>query len=170
MRKYEFTGEEKKHYGLILKQIRRISDGEIGGWIEKEENLSHGGNAWVYKDALVFEDAKICEDAKIYGNAWVYGNAKICEDAKIYGEADINGGNIIKNSDYIVFKNNLTSGRYYTYNFTNDIWIIGCFSGDTESLKGRLKENGNDLQKIEYNMAIEYVNKLKEIKLDKVNN
>jgi hypothetical protein len=35
MKKYEFTGEEKECYGFTLKQIRRISDGEIGGWIEK---------------------------------------------------------------------------------------------------------------------------------------
>ena len=69
MRKYEFTGETKIFYGKILRRIRAVRDfenvhtGDSGGWIEKEENLDHNGNAWVY------------------GDAWVYGNARVCGDA-----------------------------------------------------------------------------------------
>ena len=37
-----------------------IKIGDLGGWIEKEENLSHEGNAWV------------CGDAEVYGNAEVF--------------------------------------------------------------------------------------------------
>ena len=48
-RKYEFTGETKNG----LRQIRRISNGVVGGWIEKESNLSHENDAWVYGDAWV---------------------------------------------------------------------------------------------------------------------
>lgn len=54
MKKYEFTGETKEFFGTTLQQIRAVRDfgsihsGDIGGWIEKEENLDHDGNAWVY--------------------------------------------------------------------------------------------------------------------------
>jgi hypothetical protein len=113
-----------------------VKIGELGGWVKSEQNLSHTGNAWVSGDARVFGDS-----ARISGNA-----------------------RIIQNSDYTVFKNNLTSQRYYTYIFTNDFWVIGCFKGNTDELKKHLEKNGNELQKIEYNMAIEYVQKLKEIK------
>ena len=43
--KYKFTGETKKYFGRTLQQIvcvtafASIAAGEVGGWIEKEENL-----------------------------------------------------------------------------------------------------------------------------------
>lgn len=45
MKKYEFTGEVKLWFGRTLHQIRacvsfgEVKAGEVGGWIEKEENL-----------------------------------------------------------------------------------------------------------------------------------
>ena len=53
MPKYEFTGETKTidfcGRFITLKRIRRIKDGFIGGWIEKEENLSHKGICFVQR-------------------------------------------------------------------------------------------------------------------------
>lgn len=64
MKKYKFTGETKTVQFLFenitphrIKAITSFEDvvaGELGGWIEKEENLSQGGNAWVGGDAWVF--------------------------------------------------------------------------------------------------------------------
>jgi len=64
MKKYEFTGEVKriKLIGteVVLRRIRAVTAfgvvkaGDIGGWIEKEENLSHDGSAWVYGDAEAY--------------------------------------------------------------------------------------------------------------------
>ena len=71
--KYEFTGETKGG----LKQIRRISDGVIGGWIQSEYNLSQYGNAWVYGYARVHGNARVYGYAQVYGNAWVHGNAQV---------------------------------------------------------------------------------------------
>lgn len=28
-----------------------VKEGELGGYVEKEDNLSHSGNAWVYGNA-----------------------------------------------------------------------------------------------------------------------
>lgn len=47
MKKYEFTGECKVYFGVTLRRIKSLIDfsdvkkGELGGFIEKEENLSH---------------------------------------------------------------------------------------------------------------------------------
>ena len=82
MKKFEFTGETKILLdGTVLHRIKAIvrieSDagnvevGDIGGWIEKEDNLSHDGNAWVSGKAEVYGDARV------FGNAWVYGNAEV---------------------------------------------------------------------------------------------
>lgn len=60
MKKYELTEETVTVYGKTLYRIRAVRDfgsvktGEFGGYIEKEENLSHFGNAWVYGNAEVF--------------------------------------------------------------------------------------------------------------------
>ena len=63
--KFEFTGETQVWLGIKLHRIRAVAAiaafgvaaGDIGGWIEKEENLSVYGNAWVYGDAQVSGNA-----------------------------------------------------------------------------------------------------------------
>lgn len=77
MKKYELTEETFTVFGKTLYRIRAVRDfgsvktGEFGGYIEKEENLSHFGDAWVYGNAKVYGDARVS------GNAWVYGNAEV---------------------------------------------------------------------------------------------
>lgn len=50
-KKYEFTNETKMLFGIKLIRIKRISTNELGGFIEKESNLSQTGNACVFGDA-----------------------------------------------------------------------------------------------------------------------
>ena len=64
MKKFELTSEFITNIlGTKLFRIKALMEfgdvkaGDLGGYIEKEENLDHDGNAWVY------------------GNAEVYGNA-----------------------------------------------------------------------------------------------
>jgi len=90
-RKYEFTGKTQNYDGAILRQIRRISDGEVGGWIESEHNLSHQSDCWVFGNAKVFGDANVSGNACVYGDANVSGNAKVSGDAWVYGNAKVFG-------------------------------------------------------------------------------
>ena len=91
MKKYEFTGETKTFFGITLKRIRAIKSfsdvkaGDIGGWIEKEGNLFHDGDAWVYSNARVYGGARVFGDALVYGDACVYGDARVSGDAWVYG-------------------------------------------------------------------------------------
>jgi hypothetical protein len=96
-KKYEFT-DKITHVGSVtLKQIKRISDGKVGGFIEKEENLSHMNTCFVYDEACVYGeahvsgDAEITDSAQVFGDAQVYGNATISGHAKVYGTAEIYG-------------------------------------------------------------------------------
>lgn len=58
--KYEFTGETKEVPGGTLKRIRALvtiglsaSAGDVGGWVESEENLSQAsGDARVSEKTL----------------------------------------------------------------------------------------------------------------------
>ena len=69
MKKYELTSECKIFLGRKLFRIKAlisfgdVSEGDIGGYIEKEDNLAQDGDAWV------------SGDAEVYGDARVYGNA-----------------------------------------------------------------------------------------------
>ena len=72
MKKFELlTTDTKDLFGRKLFRIRALRDfgdvkaGELGGYVEKEGNLSHDGNAWVFFDAEIYGNAKISGDAKI---------------------------------------------------------------------------------------------------------
>lgn len=91
--KYKMTAETKEYLGKKLHRIvcvtafGNIAVGDVGGWIESENNLPQCGNAWVYGDAKVFGNAKVFGDAKVYGNACVCGDACVCGNACVYGNA-----------------------------------------------------------------------------------
>lgn len=58
-KKYELTDESIIFHGIKLFRIKALIDfsdvkaGDLGGYIEKEENLSHCSNCWVYGDAKI---------------------------------------------------------------------------------------------------------------------
>ena len=96
-KKFELTENTKEWFGTTLHQLRALKSfsnvkaGELGGWVEKEENLSQDGNAWVYENAHVYGNACVYQNAKVCGNAWVRGNAEVCQNAKVYGNAWVRG-------------------------------------------------------------------------------
>ena len=98
MKKYSLTKNKKEYFGITLFQIKAESDfgdvekGDLGGWIEKEENLSQEGNAWVSGDARVFGDAWVYGDARVYGDAWVSGDAWVFGNARVFGKIKLLAG------------------------------------------------------------------------------
>ena len=97
VRKYEFTGETKVCFGIRFHRIKalisfgRVSAGDLGGWIEKEENLNQEGNAWVSGNARVFGNAEVSGDAWVFGNAEVSGDAEVSGNARVFGDAWVSG-------------------------------------------------------------------------------
>jgi hypothetical protein len=95
MRKYKLTDETiqitRNGVEVTLHQIEALRDfgvvkaGEKGGFIEREANLSHDGDCWVY------DTAKIYDNAKVYGNAWIFGCAEVYDTAEVYDNANIYG-------------------------------------------------------------------------------
>lgn len=205
MKKYELTAETIEYAGCTLHRIKALKDfgsvkaGELGGWIEKEENLSQDGMAWVFNDAKVYGSAKIYNYAEVHDTAWIYdnaniyecatiygnasvhgnatvcgeakicgninvygstivhGNAKICGNINIYGSANICGDAKVSNrADYIVFKNFWSSGRYFTWTKSNNMWKVGCFYGTGEELIKKAYEDSEKSGK-EYKRVVRYV-------------
>ena len=101
-KKYIILKDRVKHcqgktlYGIqALKDFGHVRKGSIGGYIEKEENLSQEGNCWVYNEAMVFDEAKVYGDARIHDYAKVYGDAEVYGKAGIYDEARVMDSAII---------------------------------------------------------------------------
>ncbi|MDE6150967.1 MAG: hypothetical protein K2G12_03135 [Prevotella sp.] len=74
MKKFKLADETKTiRSGEVLHRIEAIKDfgdvkkGQLGGWIQRESNLSQDGNCWIY------DDAEVCQYAQVYGEAQVYG-------------------------------------------------------------------------------------------------
>lgn len=106
-KKYKLTKETTKVDEITLYRIEAlksfgdIKEGAKGGFIEKEYNLDHEGECWVYNNACVYQYAKVSgnakvtgysqiyNDARIYGNAVTYAYAKVYNDAKVYDFAQI---------------------------------------------------------------------------------
>jgi hypothetical protein len=96
-KKYEFTGETRVCGGTVVSRIRSLIKfdhfeiGELGGWIESENNLSHTGNCWVGDEAVVMGRACVSESGLVTGNAEVSGEVVIANHAHIFGNAIVSG-------------------------------------------------------------------------------
>ena len=142
---YKIIDGRKLYRIEALKDFNRVKTGELGGYIESENNLSHEGNAWVYDDAKIYGGAKvrdnaivggnaqICDNVIVYDNAWVYDNATACNNVWIHGKARIYGNARIYDSARIKGKaricgNALISGNariYGSAKIRNNVWVYG---------------------------------------------
>lgn len=154
MRKYKMTSNVKELLGHKLFQIKALKDfgdvkaGDLGGYIEKEENLSHDGIAWVY------DNVKVYDNAKVFGDTQVLGNARVCGNAQIYNDALI-----CDSADYICFQGFGSKSRNTTIFRTRNENIMvkcGCFTGNLKEFSEKIKEtHGNTKYAKEYLACIE---------------
>lgn len=161
-KKYRLTDEsievdDKTLYRIeALKDFGDVRKGDKGGFVESDKNLSQEGDCWVCGDA------KVCGNAEVYGNALVRGDAEVCGNAKVYGNAEVRGdAKINSDEDYIVFKNWWSSGRFFTWTRSNDMWSVGCFYGTGEEL---IKKAYKDSEKSgrEYERVVKYVEEIRK--------
>ena len=131
MKKFELTTNSKMHLGKKLFQIRalisfgNVEEGDLGGFIEKEDNLSQSGDAWVY------------------------GNAEVSGNARVSGNAEVSG-----NEDYTTIKGFGRSCRNTTFFKTEDgdvKVVCGCFYGTLDEFRRQVKKTyGNSKYATEY--------------------
>ena len=92
-KKYKTVPEGGMLRIIALKDFSDVKKGDRGGLIEKEANLSHIGDCWVYDEAKVYEDAAVSGNAKVFDNTEIHGSAYVCgyaqvsDNAKVYGRA-----------------------------------------------------------------------------------
>ena len=157
MKKFELTTESVLHFGRKLFRIKalvefgNVKEGELGGFIEKEDNLSQEGDAWVSGNARVF------------GNAWVYDNARVSGNARVYGNA------WVKKSTHIFQLGAIGSRNSFTTFFrvkTNQIFVAcGCFLGSIDEFEKAVEETHAGTKHLRtYKLAIQLAKE--QIELD----
>ena len=176
MKKFEFTGETKTislfFRTATLHRIRAVAEfglvkiGDLGGWIEKEENLSHEGKAWVWGNAEVWGNAKVCGDAEVCGNAKVWGNAKVCGDAEVWGNAEVCGNAKVCgdaevfSASHVLVIGAIGSRDDFTTFFRdkdNEITVkCGCFLGKIDKFLEKVTQtHGDSKYALVYRAAVE---------------
>ena len=187
--KYEILKDEFIEFGgrelyriKALKDFRDVKEGEFGGYIESEQNLSQEGNAWVsgnarvYGDAWVYGnaqvsgnarvsgDACVSGDARVYGDAWVsgnaqvYGNACVYGDAQVYGNAQVAGNAQVLNRHSVVWFSNVgtENGTLTVYCGKNGLIATrGCLTGSVEEFLDKSAKVHDEKTKREYELLIE---------------
>ena len=134
MKKFELTSEFITNIlGTKLFRIKALMEfgdvkaGDLGGYIEKEENLDHDGDAWVYGNA------RVC------GDAWVYGNAEVCGDARVCGDADYayahGFGSINRTTTFFRLKDGGVGVR------------CGCFYGTLQEFRDKVRKTHGETKK-----------------------
>lgn len=199
-----------------LKDFGNVKKGDIGGYIQTENNLSQLGDCWIYDNAKIYnnavirDNARVCDNARIWGNSkilnysQVYGNVEVCGDAvvcncanvdhnaRVFGNAIICDNAVVRgdarifdyvivcananirgevcicgdavitsDKDYIVFKNWWSSGRYFTWTRSNNMWKVGCFYGTGEQLINKAFKDSVE-KGFEYKKIVDYVESILE--------
>ena len=117
-KKFMLSDEKKQIGNVVLFRVKALINtkffkkGELGGWIEKESNLSQNGNAWVSGNAQVYGNARVSGNAQVYDDARVSGNAWVYDDARVSGNAWVSG-NAHVSGDARVYKQKLIGGYFY---------------------------------------------------------
>lgn len=172
MKKYELTEETVTVSGKTLHRIRAVRDfgsvkaGGLGGYIEKEENLSHCGEAWVsgnaevYGNANVSGNAEVCGNSEVCGEAWVSGNSKVSGNAKVCGNSKVSGNAWVSNTRHFFVQGPIGSRNDFVtfYRTTNNTVGVrcGCFSGSLQEFVNQVEEtHGGSRYEKEYKLAAE---------------
>ena len=96
------------------KSFKYAKEGDLGGYVEKDENLDQESDAWVY------------------------GDAQVCGNAQVYGDADIENDNNHCGFDCFGSCNRHTHA-YLTKDNKVEI-TCGCFRGSIEEFEKKVEK------------------------------
>ena len=97
-KKYELTTETKEINGHTVYRIkalksfdtiigRTVNAGDLGGWVESEDNLSQDGKCWLFDDAAGYENSRRYDNSVGYENSRQYGISMQSGDSVQFGNS-----------------------------------------------------------------------------------
>ena len=134
---------------------RGVKAGDLGGYIQSEDNLSQNGDCWVDGNGSVFDNGRVTGNGKVTDNGWVDGNGKVTGNGKAFGDA------VIKKPSDILTISSLGSRDDTLTVLYNKTCATGCFQGTVDEFLAAVKEThgNNEYAKLYYkaiNFAYEY--------------
>lgn len=144
----------------VYEDAEVCGDAKVYGCAEVSDNARVFDNARIFGNAIVYDSTKVHGNAEVYGDAEVYGYAEVHGIAEVYGDAEVCGDAMVLDQDgYIVFKNWWSSGRYFTWTRSNNMWKVGCFYGtDDELIKKAYADSERSGR--EYERIVKYVEEI----------
>lgn len=111
-----------------------VKEGELGGYAEKEENLSHEGGCWV------FNNARVCDDSRVEDNAQIHHSVIVSEDSIVKGSTSLLDRVCVTNSvigGYTKIANNSVISNSQIMG-DRHIVILGRSQISSSTLKGKI--------------------------------
>ena len=93
--KFEITDIAHPQYPWLhrVRALRDIGEnvrkGDLGGYVQSEDNLSQQGNCWLYNDSICCDEAAVSGDSQLHEQAIVKGSALVSGSARVSGQAVI---------------------------------------------------------------------------------
>ena len=164
-KKYEILKDDYRLIGdTKIYRIRLLVDGvvplarkgDLGGFVQREDNLDQEGTCWLYNNAIAMERANVSQNAKLYDDAIIFdnararGNAQMGDYSRVFGYATIEGECCIEGNASVkgesVVKGETSLCNYSTV--SGSAIVDSCMlydnsriSGYTEAYNCILKEN-----------------------------
>lgn len=133
-KKYKLTRETTTlsngkvlHRIVALRSFNGIHAGDLGGFVESEDNLSHIGNCWIFNDAMAYDNSRVGQDARLYGKAKIYESAMITGYATLYDYARAFGNSIVRGRSRLSSAAKIYGNAYISGDFSacSDVNICG---------------------------------------------
>lgn len=166
---------------IVLDNAKVRQNALICGNAKIQNNSSVVGFAIVSDFVNIFDNSAIMNSAKIFGECIISGNSYIMGDAEccgnVYGDtiitdhvkiehgacvidAELNGDSVIKSlEDYLIIRNNFSSGRKITWTKSNNMFKTGCFYGTGEELIAKAYKD-SEKKGDKFKVIVEFVEKL----------
>ena len=132
----------------VSENARVYGSARVCGNANVYQNAKVFGNATVHGNSVVCGKAKVFEISEVGGNARVSGCAELSGDVYVSGNAELSGNaKVSRCLDYATVKG---FGRYcrettFYREKDNKIYVgCGCFRGDLEEFRKKVKENHGD--------------------------
>ena len=168
MKKYELTEEIKMELDKTVHRIKYLIDipmygvkaGDLGGWLESEQNLSKEGNCCVLDNGCVTGHGCVTDNGSVSGNGCVRGHGYVTDNGYVTGNGCVSGDGYVTGNGCVSGHGRVTSSgeiatisgfgsenRHTTFYRTteDDIGVTcGCFVGTLDEFREQVHETHGD--------------------------
>lgn len=142
-------------HAIIANEVQVFDNVDIRGYAIIRNSVKVYGNTEISGYSNISDYTEIY-DAIIRDMSYICGKSKVSNYVIVSGNVYIKDAIIKETADYIVFKNWWSSGRYFTWTRSNNMWSVGCFYGTGDELIAKAYKDSESSGR-EYERIVKYV-------------